>query len=151
MKPVTLAMVAAALLALSIGGCRRGMCMGQTKPADGAALVWTTVPADQVELMWSQRGHASGFGVPLPAPAPGEGPVRRVAVRFPSPLDSAKVEVIGIGPRHRVALDDRRVRGRELAVALPALTLERIELVVHHHLRTPPLPPEVRVGREVRR
>jgi hypothetical protein len=39
------------------------------------------------------------------------------------------------------------VRGEVLEVPLPPLTLERIEVVVHHHLRPQPLPPEVRLGR----
>lgn len=157
-RPVKVAMVVSALLALSIAGCRRGLCMGKPGAAVAApvapapALAWTTVPADEVEVMWSGRHHSTAFGVALPPPAAGEGNLRQVELRFGGSLQSAKVDVVGIGPRHRVALlDEKRVRGNAVAVPVPALTLERVEVVVHHHARAVPLPPQVRVAREVRR
>jgi hypothetical protein len=152
MRPAEWAVLGAVMLAAAFGGCRKGLAMGESRPARASApLVWRTIPADVVEVLWSRRHHSTGFGVPIPPPAWNEGFARQMELRFSTPLESAKVSAFGVGPRHRVPLlDERRVRGAAVSLALPALTLDRVEVVVHHHLRTPPLPPEVRVGREVR-
>jgi hypothetical protein len=117
-----------------------------------APLAWTAIPADEVAVLYSRRHHSTRFGIRLPPPRPHEGFARQMNVTFPRSLDSAKVNAYGSGPRHRVMLlDEQRVRGNAFAMSLPPLTLDWIEVEVHHHLRTPPLPPEVLVGREVRR
>jgi hypothetical protein len=86
------------------------------------------------------------FGIPLGQPG-----VRRVELRFGGALNGARVDAYASGPRHQLpVMEDRRFRGDTVVVALPELTLDRVEVVVHHHLRPTPLPPGVRLGREVR-
>ena len=153
--PGALVMLLASALALGAGGCRKSLGMTGAKAARALGpLVWTAIPADDIAVLVSRPRHSTRFAIAVP-PAPAEGTagaVRQVEVRFARPLDSAKVNAFAAGPRHRVMLlEEKRVRGDALALAVPALTLDRIELEVHHHRRTPPLPPEVRIGREVRR
>jgi len=139
MRPGKLLLVLAALAGFSAGGCRAGWCRSQPRPP----LAFTTIAADDVEV--TRLDHASRFAVALP---PGASPVRRIELRFPKPLEAAKVEALGSGPNHHFTqLHETRVRGTTLAFDLPPLTLQRLDVVVHHHLRPPPLPPEVRVGR----
>jgi hypothetical protein len=142
MRPGKALLLLAGLAAFSFGGCRLGRCCGRGKPA----LSWTAIPADQVEV--TPLEHATSFAVALP---PEASPARRIEVRFPRPLEAAKVEALGSGPRHRFTpLHEARVRGNTLAFDTPPLTLDRLNVVVHNHLRPAPLPPEVRVGKEVR-
>jgi hypothetical protein len=142
MRPANLILLLAGLAAFSFGGCRRGWCGSRSKPP----LAWTAIPADQVEV--SPLEGSTSFRVTLP---PDASPARRIELRFPRPLDAAKVEAVGSGPRHRLTpLHETRVRGNTLAFDTPPLTLDRLDVVVHHHLRPPPLPPEVRIGKEVR-
>jgi hypothetical protein len=139
MRPGKAILLLAGLAAFAFGGCRLGMCAGRSKPP----LTWTAIPADQVEV--TSLEHSTSFAVKLP---PSASPARRIELRFPRPLDAAKVEALGSGPNHRLApLYETRVRGNTLAFDTPALTLDRLDVVVHHHLRPPPLPPEVRVGK----
>jgi hypothetical protein len=142
MRPARTILLLAGLAAFSLGGCRLGRCCSRSKPA----LTWTAIPADRVEV--TPLEHSTSFGVPLP---PGASPARRIEVRFPRSLEAAKVEALGSGPHHRFTpLHEARVRGNTLAFDTPPLTLDRLDLVVHNHLRPAPLPPEVRVGKEVR-
>jgi hypothetical protein len=142
MRPANLILLLAGLAAFSFGGCRRGWCGSQSKPA----LTWTAIPADQVQV--TPLEHATSFAVTLP---PSAAPARRIELRFPRALEAAKVEALGSGPNHRLTpLHETRVRGNTLAFDTPPLTLDRLDVVVHNHLRRPPLPPEVRVGKEVR-
>jgi hypothetical protein len=142
MRPAKVLLLLAGLAAFSFGGCRRGLCSSRSKPA----LTWTAIPADQVEV--TPLEHATSFAVKVP---PGAAPARRIELRFPRSLEAAKVEALGSGPHHRLTpLHATRVRGNTLAFDTPPLTLDRLDVVVHHHLRPPPLPPEVRVGKEVR-
>jgi hypothetical protein len=143
MRPGRALLLLAGLAAFSFGGCRMGMCSSRSKPA----LTWTAIPADQVEV--TPLEHSTSFAVKLP---PGASPARRIEVRFPRPLEAAKVEALGSGPNHRlIPLYETRVRGTTLAFDTPPLTLDRLDVVVHQHLRPAPLPPAVRVGKEVRR
>ena len=104
------------------------------------------ISADDVEV--NQREHTTSYTVRVP---PEASPARRIEVRFPRGLEAAKVEALGSGPNHALTrLYQTRVRGNTLAFDTPALTLDRLDLVVHHHLRPRPLPPAVRVGKEVR-
>jgi hypothetical protein len=148
MRPVKIVFLLAGLATCWLAGCKKGWCFAErSRPA----LAFTGVPADQIQATPAER--AMHFGVPL-SPALGRArPGRQLEVRFAQPLDSAQVATFGSGPGHPlVALDERRVAGTTLALALPPLTLDRLEVVVQHHLRPPPLPPAVRVGlpREVR-
>jgi hypothetical protein len=141
MRPGKALLLLAGLAAFSFGGCRMGLCSSR-KPA----LTWTTIPADRVEV--TALEHSTRFAIALPSAA---SPARRIELRFPRSLEAAKVEALGSGPNHRLTpLHETRVRGNTLAFDTPPLTLERLDVVVHNHLRPPPLPPEVRVGKEVR-
>lgn len=141
MRPGRIIVLIAALAGFGLGGCRKGWCTAAPSPV----LTWTTVGADDVEVV--RLEHSSRFGVSLP---PSASPVRRIELRFPRPLEAAKVEALGSGPNHHFTrLKETRVRGNTLAFDLPPLTLQRLDVVVHHHLRPPPLPPEVRVGKAV--
>jgi hypothetical protein len=142
MRPGKPLLLVAGLAAFSFGGCRLGLCSGRSQPA----LTWTSIPADQVEV--TPLEHSTSFSVTLP---PAASPARRIELRFPRPLEAAKVEALGSGPHHHFTpLHETRVRGTTLAFDTPSLTLDRLDVVVHNHLRPPPLPPEVRVGKEVR-
>jgi hypothetical protein len=145
MRPTRLGavLVLAGLLAFSIGACRRGMCSQPARP-----LRWTSIASDRLEVVPLE--HSIRFGIPLPPGVSAAGPGRRLELRFPRALDAAKVETYGSGPGHPLTpLHEARVRGNTLALTLPPLTLDRLDVVVHHHLRPAPLPPEVRVGKEV--
>ena len=144
MRRAKLVLVLVGLVAFSMGGCRRGMCAQPVRP-----LVWTALPADAVEV--TELEHVVRFEVPLPAQTARAGRTRRIELRFSRPLDSAKVETFGSGPRRLMIKVQERVRGEALAVDLPPLEFERVAVIVHHHLRPVPLPPEVRIGQEVRR
>jgi hypothetical protein len=144
MRPPGKALALAGLVAFSFGGCRMGMCSSESKSA--RPLQWTSIAADDVEVTPLRR--STRFAVTLP---PEASPARRIEIRFPRPLEAARVEALGTGPNHAFTrLHETRVRGNTLAFETPSLTLLRLDLVVHHHLRPSPLPPEVRVGREVR-
>jgi hypothetical protein len=139
MRPRRLLLVLAALATFSAGGCRRGLCAPGT-------TAWTVIPADRV--VTTPLGGSVRFAVDLP-PAPAT--ARRIEVRFSRPLEAAQVQAYASGPRHPLALlAETRVRGATLALATPPLTLERLEIVVHHHQRRPPLPPQVLVAKAVR-
>ena len=119
-----------------------GLCAAKARPP----LAWTEISADDVEV--TQLEHSTSYAVRLP---PEASPARRIEVRFPRALEAAKVEALGSGPNHALTrLYETRVRGNTLAFETPPLTLDRLDLVVHHHLRPRPLPPGVRVGKEVR-
>lgn len=61
---------------------------------------------------------------------------RTLTVRFGRALDSAKVDVVVEGPRGRqVLLDERRVSGAVLALAVPLPEANRALVTVHTHLR----------------
>jgi hypothetical protein len=141
MRPGRSLLLLAALAAFSFGGCRRGLCSTERPP-----LTWTSIAADRVEV--TPLEHSTRFSVALP---PAASPARRIELRFPRPLEAARVEAMGSGPHHRLTpLHETRVRGTTLAFDTPPLTIDRLDVVVHHHLRPPPLPPEVRVGKAVR-
>ena len=137
-------MLLAALLALSLSGCRKGWCAGQGPSS--LPLTWISIAPDDVEV--TPLGRRTTFAVQLP---PEASPARCIEVRFPRALEAARVEALGTGPNHAFTrLSETRVRGNTLVLETPPLTLLRLDLVVHHHLRSPPLPPQVRVGAEVR-
>ena len=137
--------ILAALAVVTFGGCRLGMGAAR-RPA--APLRWTVIAPDAVEVVEARPHHTVRFGVWVSAEA---GRPRRLELRFARPLDSARVDAYATGPHHEVTLvEGARVPGQALAVALPPLALDRIEVVVHHHLRPAPLPPEVRLGQEGR-
>jgi hypothetical protein len=130
-----------------LGGCPPGRC---AESAPSGPLTWTTIGADAVEA--TSLEHAVRFGFALPPASAHVGPPRRIQLCFARPLDSAEVEIFGTGPRHLLTkFDERRVPGTAAAIELPPLTFDRVDVVVHHHLRPVPLPPRVRVGQEVRR
>jgi hypothetical protein len=142
MRPARALLLLSGLAAFSFGGCRLGMCSSE-RPS--RPLQWTSIAADDVEV--TPLGRTTRFTVSLPREA---SPARRIEVRFPRDLQAAKVEVLGTGPNHALTrLHRTRVRGNTLAFETPPLTLLRLDVVVHHHLRPRPLPPEVWVGREV--
>jgi len=142
MRPARALLALVGLVAFSFGGCRLGMCASE-RPA--CPVEWTWIAADDVVV--TSRGRTTRFTVSLPR---GGSPIRQIEVRFPRDLRAAKVEVLGTGPNHAFTrLHQTRVRGNTLAFETPTLTLLRLDVVVHHHLRPRPLPPEVWVGREV--
>jgi hypothetical protein len=72
-------------------------------------------------------------------------------LHFAGRLEAAPIDVRAYGPGHAVTLTrNLRVRGPLLALPVPALTRDRVEVVVHHHLRPQPFPPDVYLAREVR-
>jgi hypothetical protein len=143
MRPAKVMLVVAGLAAFSMGGCRRGMS------APRAALQWTTIAPDRVSAIGHH--HWVLYGVKLPPELGRASAGRRVELRFQRPLDAAKVTIYGSGPGHQLApLEERRVGGKILALALPPLTFDRLDIEVNNHLRPTPLPPEVRIGQEVR-
>jgi len=123
-----------------------GLCSSGTKGKGTAAVAWTAIPSDTVEVVPAE--HSVRFGITVPPALAAAAPGRQLELRFPRALDSAKVAVSGSGPGHPLTpLHETRVQGNTLALALPPLTLDRLDVVVHHHLRARPLPPEVRIGR----
>jgi len=127
-----------------LAGCPKGVCASRA-PAS-RQLTWITIPPDDVQV--TPLGRRIVFGVQLP---PQASPARCIEVRFPRPLEAARVEVLGTGPNHAsTRLHQTRVRGNTLVLEIPPLTLIRLDLVVHHHLRPAPLPPSVRVGAQLR-
>jgi hypothetical protein len=125
-------------LAALLGGCR-----GE----DEAALVWTALDAGEVEVFEDRAHGLTRYRVELP-PAERARASGRLSITFQERLDGAKVDAEGVGPRHRLTLlREHRVAGAALAIPLPAARLDRVELLVHHHLRPPPLVASVRLGR----
>jgi hypothetical protein len=111
-------------------------------------LTWTDLPAHAIHV-YEERGHRrTHYCVQLP-----EGhTARAVELRFASSLAGAKVDAWASGPSGQVTLlHERRMRGGIVAVTLPPLALGYVEVVVHHHLRPPPLLRLARVAREVSR
>jgi hypothetical protein len=139
----------AGALVLAPGGCRDGWLLG---PLDhGAApgardLTWSALDAGEVEVIEDRSRGAVRYRLRLPEGTAGAD-LRRLDVSFQRPLDGARVDVRGAGPRHALTLlHGRRIGGDTVAIPLaPALT--DVDLVVHHHLRPVPLLARIRAGR----
>lgn len=140
---------ALALVLLAGGGCREGWTLGlpgQSPPA-APTLAWTAVEAGALTLVDEQAHRTVRYRVAL---SQGGAGAAAVEVRFHRPLDGAKADAFGLGPHGRhTLLHERRVGGDTVVIPVGALPVEAVEVVVHHHLRPPPLLYAARVGRPV--
>jgi hypothetical protein len=147
-----IAIVLAGLLACLVSGCERAgprWLFGPFAHAAPAAetLTWTSQAGDALDVIESQLSGAVTYVVALPPNARATG-LRRVELRFHDPLNGARVDAhaIGASGRHPL-LDGRRIGGDTVAIPVPPLDLDRLQLTVHHHLRPLPVVAEVRFGR----
>ena len=115
-------------------------------------LAWQEVDPAALVVNNDASRHAVRFSIHVPAgpvalPSP---PVVAVEMVFFDPLDGAKVDASATGPRHTVTLlEHKRFAGDTVTMPLAALPLTDVEVVVHNHLRPPPVIRRVRVGRSL--
>jgi hypothetical protein len=112
-------------------------------------LAWQEVDPAALVVNNDAALHAVRFSVHLPAAAATKlPPAVALDVAFNDPLDGAKVDASATGPLHTVTLlQHKRFAGDTVATPLPPLPLTDVEVVVHNHLRPPPVIRSVRVGR----
>jgi len=114
-------------------------------------LAWQEVEPAALVVNNDAALHAVRFSIHVPAgpvATPPSPPVVAVEMVFFDPLDGAKVDASATGPRHTVTLlEHKRFAGDTVTMPLAALPLTDVEVVVHNHLRPPPVIRRVRVGR----
>jgi hypothetical protein len=134
-----------ALLAATVfgaAGCRgRWPFTGHApiEARDGAKIAWRAVDASAVEVV--DQGERGGvrYRVHLP-PADAGGGARHLAISFERPLDGAKIDAVAAGRGNAQPLaHDRRVGGSRVDLPLGTMRWESVDVVVHHHLRQPPI------------
>jgi hypothetical protein len=136
-----------AILLVAFAGCHERWLLGPFEGRRQApeALAWSSLDPRDVDIV-EQRSHGSvRYRVHLPGVAHSR--ALRLELRFREPLAGARVDAHGTGPRHALTLvNRRRVGGDTIAVPLAPLAFERVDVIVHHHLRAVPLVQEVRLG-----
>lgn len=144
------------LVALATSGCSERWWLGpfERRPARAPeAVSWVPLSADGVVALIDHRAASAGrtrFQLHLPPPAEGAPPYSRVELRFRAPLDGARVDADGRGPRHQLRLlDGQRLRGDTVTIELAPFQIETVTVDVHHHLRPVPIVAAVRLGRAV--
>ena len=150
----------ATLAMVSATGCDRhrvAAWLAERLPGQRArpepALVWTNVDPAALVITEEPTLRAVRFSIHLPAIAAARASASNLAaleIGFRDRLDGAKVDARAAGPRHTVhLLDERRFAGDTVVVPLAPLPLTDVEVVVHNHLRPPPVVRQVRLGRRL--
>ena len=124
-------------------------------PRPVPVLAWQEVDPAALVVNNDAALHAVRFSVHLPAaagtttvPTTPVPPAVALEIAFNDPLDGAKVDASATGPHHTVTLlQHKRFAGDTVGSPLPPLPLTDVEVVVHNHLRPPPVIRSVRVGR----
>ena len=145
-----------AVLALApVAGCtRRGAAdwLAGRLPGERArpapALAWSSVDPGALAVNDDPAAHAVRFSIHLPAVTAAPANLAALEIGFRDRLEGAKVDATARGPRHTLRLlEHKRFAGDIIAIPLAPLPLDDIEVVVHNHLRPPPVIREVRIGR----
>ncbi|HEX2657057.1 MAG TPA: hypothetical protein VHU40_02240 [Polyangia bacterium] len=154
-RPV-LAVLAMLALAANAGCDARGAARRLVDRFTGShaapALAWQDVEPAALVVNNDPVLHAVRFSIHLPPSAGSRkqalpAPVA-LELSFQEPIDGAKVDATASGPLHTITLlDHKRFGGDTVAAPLPPLPLTDVEVIVHNHLRPPPVIRRVRVGR----
>lgn len=160
LEPVRLALAALVILTLATGaGCdareaakRLAGKLPGTHAAPAPALAWQDLEPAALVVNNDPVLHAVRFSIHLPASAgpakPAQPAPLALELGFQDPLDGAKVDATASGPLHTITLlDHKRFGGDTVVAPLPPLPLTDIEVIVHNHLRPPPVIRRARVGR----
>jgi hypothetical protein len=125
--------------AFAVHGRLRVDPFARARPAAAGPLVATPIDPDTVTTTEPRLGVV-GYLVPVP---PGVIDADRLELRFRAPLDGARVEAVGGGPRTHATLLRQRVGGDTVVVPLAPGRIDAVEVRVHRHLRSPPIVREV--------
>jgi hypothetical protein len=144
------ACVLVGLLLAPASGCReRWLFHPLQRPAAPATeLVWSGFDPAALEVAEDGRYGTVRYRLRLVTSAAGVPDLQQIELRFREPLEGAKVDARGEGPRQALTLlQGKRIGGDTVRIALAPLELDRLDVVIHHHRRPLPLVQQVRLGR----
>jgi hypothetical protein len=141
-RPIAWGIAAAGALALAAVGLHGRVRLDTlARPASRGPLVATAIGADTITTTEPYFGLIA-FQIPLPA---GTVDGDRVELRFREPLDGARVEAYGQGPRTSATLLRKRVGGDTVVVPLAPGRVDTVDVRVHRNFRPPPIVRDVAV------
>jgi hypothetical protein len=137
-RPIPWGIAAAAALALAAVGLHGRVhldAIAGARRAPHGPLVARAIGADTITTSEPYFGLIA-FRIPLPA---GTVDGDSVELRFREPLDGARVEAFGQGPRTSATLLRKRVGGDTVVVPLAPGRVDAVDVRVHRNLRPPPI------------